>query len=252
MHPALKLSALRLACSRGFSTGSISRGVRLPVLPQAPDPALPALEATHGDGGLARQPPPPPPAGAPPQQQPPPPAEGTAAALSSQLLADLERSGRVHKETLALMEGAPEWQGYEANVNFDLNVLRMRYAATPGVPMTPARRAQMQAHLRAAQAKVMEEHATAAARKFVDSLAPREVAALRDMVGRLDTPGVGAPLAAAAAAARAGEDAAAEYRVSAEGLKDALWEVSAALGAAEAKAQGRGRGGGGGGSSSRK
>jgi len=132
----------------------------------------------------------------------------------------------VHKETLSLMEGAPEWQNYESQANYELNMLRMRYASTPDTSMTPARRAQMQAHLRATQGKIMEEHATEAAKKFVESLAPREVALLRGMIGRLDAPGVGAPLAA-----QAGEKAESYegFRVSAENLKEALWEVSTAL-----------------------
>ena len=155
----------------------------------------------------------------------------------------MERSGRIHKETLGLMEGSPEWQGYESQVNFDLNMLRLRYAATPDAPMTPARRAQLAAHLRAAQAKVMEEHATAAARKFVESLSPKEVDVLRDMVGRLDTPGVGAPLAAQEAAKR--DSGYESFKVSAEKLKDALWDLSSALGGGGGESQGGGGRGGG-------
>jgi len=124
------------------------------------------------------------------------------------------------------MEGSKEWQDYESNVNFELNILRLRYAATPEAPMTPARRAQMQAHLRATQEKVMEEHAVEVARKFVESLSPKEVAELRDMVGRLDVPGVGVPLAEAI---EEKENSSESLRVSAETLKETLWELSSTL-----------------------
>ena len=132
------------------------------------------------------------------------------------------------------MESSKEWKDYESNVNFEMNVLRLRYAATPEAPMTPARRAQMQAHLRAIQKKVMEEHAVEAAKKFLDSLSPREVTELRDMVGRLDAPGVGSPMAEAT---EAKEDSYASLRVSAETLKDSLWELSTVL--ASEKKKGR-------------
>ena len=226
MHTSRLYQALvaTYAGCRAFSAGSITRGVRMPTLPSTPAPSPAALDA----GGSALAPLPP----------PAPAATPAGSSLTTQLLSDLDHSGRIHSETLRLMEGSAEWQGYESHVNFDMNVLRMRYAATPDAPLTPARRSQMQAHLRAAQAKVMEEHATAAARKFVESLTPQEVTALRDMVGRLDTPGVGAPLAAQGAGQADGYE---KYRVSAENLRDALWEVSAALGKDPAAAKG-GRG----------
>lgn len=148
----------------------------------------------------------------------------------------------MHKETLALMEGSKEWQDYESNVNFEMNILRLRYAATPDAPVTPARRAQMQAHLRAVQAKVMEEHATEAAQRFVESLSSKEVGELRDMVGRLDVPGVGAAMAEAIKAKGEGYQS---FQLSAEALKDTLWEVSSALGGGAGGGGGRGGGGGG-------
>jgi AMMECR1 domain-containing protein len=144
------------------------------------------------------------------------------------VLSDLAQRGRVHAATLALVERTPEWRNYESEVNFELNVLRMRYASTPGSPMTPMRRAQMQAHLRAAQRKVMEEHADRAAKAFVGALAPGDAAALRGVVGRLDTPGLGRRALEGAAGA-AGEDAE-SLRVAAEELRDSLWELSALVG----------------------
>ncbi len=151
----------------------------------------------------------------------------------------------MHRETLAAVEATREWADYEGHVNFELNMLRLRYASTPNAPMTPARRAQMQAHARAKQSAVMEEHAGEAARKFVESLAPGEITALRDLVARLDPPGVGALVARGTDGDFfAGGDDEPSPAVSAEALKDALEQVGSALGAAAAAGKKRGGGGG--------
>jgi len=237
--PTPLFRALRAGGRPLSSVGSILRsarlgGLRLPALP----PAAPALPAPRAGAGAA----------APAVAAAPPPAAAALAAgpappTAARVLDDLRRAGRVHAATLALMEGASEWRDYEAEVHFELTALRARYAPAPDAPATPARRAQMQAHLRAAQARVMDAHATRAARAFVAGLSAAQARALRAEVGRLDAPGVGAPLADAAAAAEAGSHAA--LRVSAEERKDALWQLSTSL--AEGEKRGGGGGGGGGG-----
>lgn len=225
---------------RSFS-GSITRGGRLGGLrvpQQQPEPQI-SLPGPPGQSGSVTPPPPP----SPTLPTPGVPGAGSAGGdgTIAHLISDLQQSGKVHKETLALMEGSKEWQDYESNVNFEMNILRLRYAATPDAPVTPARRAQMQAHLRAVQAKVMEEHATEAAQRFVESLSSKEVGELRDMVGRLDVPGVGAAMAEAIKAKGEGYQS---FQLSAEALKDTLWEVSSALGGGAGGGGGRGGGGG--------
>jgi hypothetical protein len=158
------------------------------------------------------------PSDAPPQPHP-----------ASLLLADLARAGKVASETLKVVEQSGAWRDYESHVNFELNMLRLRYSSTPDVPNSTARRTQLGAHVRAKQAEVMAEHATAAAREFVESLSAREVAELRALVSRLDAPGSGAGVAP-------GElEAERTVAVTAEELRDALWSVSTELAKAEAK-----------------
>ena len=147
---------------------------------------------------------------------------------ASLLLADLARAGKVASETLKVVEQSGAWRDYESHVNFEVNMLRLRYSSTPDVPNSTARRTQLGAHVRAKQAEVMAEHATAAAREFVESLSAREVAELRALVSRLDAPGSGASVAP-------GElEAERAVAVTAEELRDALWSVSTEL----AKAKG--------------
>jgi len=156
-------------------------------------------------------------------------AAAPAESPTARVLADLAARGKVHAATLALVEGTPEWRNYESEVNYELNVLRLRYASTPGTPMTPMRRAQMQAHLRAAQRKVMEEHAGRAAAAYVAGLAPGEAEALRGAVARLDTPGVGRGVLEAAEGA--GGASVERLRLQAEELRDSLWALSSLVGA---------------------
>jgi hypothetical protein len=235
------MSPLFLALRRSYSSsslpGSISRagrlgGARLPTLSAALAAAAaaraPALPPPAGAAPAAPLPAPPSSLAAPSDTALPDEARGAAESPTARVLADLAARGRVHAATLALVERTPEWRNYESQVNFELNVLRMRYATTPGTPMTPQRRAQMQAHLRAAQRKAMEEHADRAAAAFVEGLAPGEAAALRTMVARLDTPGVGqAVLERASDAPGASAE---RLRVQAEELRDALWDLSSLVG----------------------
>jgi hypothetical protein len=145
------------------------------------------------------------------------------------VLAELEKAGRVARASLAAVEASGEWRDYEAHVNFELNHLRVRYAASADGGGA-ARMAQLNAHVRAKQAAVMDEHATAAARAFVESLSSREVTDLRSRISRIDMPGVGASVA------RGGMDETSDEQVavSAEELRDALWQVSTELAKAEA------------------
>ena len=79
---------------------------------------------------------------------------------------ELEAHGALHDATLRTIEDAEEWQDYDAHVSFELAALRHRYVSTD-TPMTPARRAQMQAHLRQKQREVMETHASRVATQFL-------------------------------------------------------------------------------------
>lgn len=148
--------------------------------------------------------------------------------------AELEAHGELHDATLRTIEDAEEWQDYDADVSFELAALRHRYISTDA-PMTSARRAQMQAHLRQKQREVMEEHASRAASQFLDALTASEKAELRKRFLRLDA--AGTPLTAAVPA---GSGAA---EVSPEAMKDALWEASEALAAAERQGVAPGTGG---------
>jgi hypothetical protein len=254
MHAAARALCAARAPGGGAARfiGSISRaarpgGFRFPRLPaaragagaDAADAAIAATMAAAGARGGA------PaaagggaeasalvPAGAAAAPAPADAAAGAAAHPAARVLADLAAAGRVARETLAVVEASGEWRDYEAHVNFELNHLRVRYAATPDAPATAARRAQLAAHVRAKQAAVMEEHADEAARAFVESLTPREVADLRARVARLDAPGSGA---GARAAADARNEKRAGVAVSAEQLRDALWAVSTELAKATRK-----------------
>lgn len=164
---------------------------------------------------------------------------------ASAVLAELEKAGRVARASLSAVEASGEWRDYEAHVNFELNHLRVRYAASADGGGA-ARMAQLNAHVRAKQAEVMEEHATAAAGAFVESLSSREVADLRSRISRLDAPGVGASVAEG----RVNGETDAQVAVTAEQLRDALWDVSTELAKAEALDKANlsrsGNGGGGG------
>lgn len=137
---------------------------------------------------------------------------------------ELEAKGELHDATLRTIEDAEEWQDYDAHVSFELAALRHRYISTD-TPMTPARRSQMQAHLRQKQAEIMDMHATRAAERFVSSLTASEKAALRQRFLHLDAAGTPLSLAPRSPGAE----------VSPEQMKEALWEASAALASAERK-----------------
>ncbi len=140
------------------------------------------------------------------------------------------------------MERVPEWREYDAHVTYELDMLRARYAAS-GEAMTPTRRAQMAAHLKAKQREVMEKHAEAAAERYMASLSPQQVEALRAQLRRVD--------------ASVPEDVPTTTKPGGESmfdkeLKDALWELSSMMAAAQAAAKSKGggdggKGGGGGG-----
>lgn len=143
------------------------------------------------------------------------------------VLSDLAQLGKVRRESLEVMEKAPEWQDYESHVNFELNMLRMRYVSTENEPMTPARRAQMQAHLKAKQQEIMELHAEEAAKSFVESLSSNEMKLLRQMISRLD-PEIKLGVEALGPSGDA-HVIQSQLQVSSEKVKNALWEVSSAL-----------------------
>ena len=102
------------------------------------------------------------------------------------VIRDLEERNAVHTASMAAVERSREWRDYDAHAHLELGLLRLRYSE--GEPMTAQRRAQMQAHLRAKQLEVMEEHATQAADAFVRALSPREAEELRATMLRIDAP----------------------------------------------------------------
>ena len=105
------------------------------------------------------------------------------------VIRDLEERNAVHAASMAAVERSREWRDYDAHAHLELGLLRLRY--TEGEPMTAQRRAQMQAHLRAKQIEVMEEHATQAAEAFVRALSPSEADELRASMLRIDAPAIG-------------------------------------------------------------
>lgn len=136
----------------------------------APPSALAVVETSPAHAA-----PPPPPLPAPPSR----------ADVMAAVVADLAERGRLHRATMEAIESTQEWQGYDAQVTFELMLLRHRYVSTDA-PMNAARRSQMQAHLRAKQRQVMEEHAERLAEEFVGSLTAAERAAFRAEFLRLD------------------------------------------------------------------
>lgn len=137
---------------------------------------------------------------------------------------ELEAHGALHDATLRTIEDAEEWQDYDAHVSFELAALRHRYVSTD-TPMTPARRAQMQAHLRQKQREVMETHASRVATQFLTALTPSEKDELRQRFLRLDASGI--PLSASQASNEGGTE------ISPEQMKEALWSASEALASSE-------------------
>lgn len=146
--------------------------------------------------------------------------------MTSKVLADLTEKGEIHDETLQAMEESEEWRNYEAEVQFEMVMMRSRYAAD-GEQMTSQRRSQMQAHLRQVQQKVMNEHADKAARKFVEGVTAEEVRLLRRILTRID----GMPTSTDGG--RAMLDIGTVKTVDGQELKHALWQLSEELGKAE-------------------
>ena len=138
--------------------------------------------------------------------------------------------GELHDATLRTIEDAEEWQDYDAHVSFELAALRHRYISTDA-PMTPARRSQMQAHLRQKQLQIMGTHASRVAEQFLSALTTSEKEELRRRFLRLDA--IGTPLAVTPVKTGA--------EVSPEQMKQALWEVSETL--ADAERRGKAPGG---------
>jgi hypothetical protein len=86
---------------------------------------------------------------------------------------------------MEIMEKSPEWQDYDAHVNYELIMVRDRYAAAKE-PLNGARRAQLTAHLRATQEEVMEAHADAAVEQLLATLSPTEIDQLRTKLRHID------------------------------------------------------------------
>ena len=107
----------------------------------------------------------------------------------TEALAELAEGRVVRDETIRAVEETPEWQNYEAEVDFEMQLLRQRYTAS-GQKLTPARRQQMSAHLEQVQHKVMDEHASIAAENFTASLTSKEKDELRELFGKLHADGV--------------------------------------------------------------
>jgi hypothetical protein len=166
---------------------------------------------------------------------------GPSQQLARQVIHDLAVQQAVHKETLKAMEQTEQWQNYEAHVTFELNMLRSRYHASTEA-MTPARRSQLAAHLKAKQSEVMEEHADVAATSFLNSLTAEEKQKLAETLGRIDSARLDPVLlgavgeAAVSSAARTASVSASREGgpkmgdTKAEALTNALWHVSSVLG----------------------
>jgi len=147
------------------------------------------------------------------------------------VIRDLEERNAVHAASMAAVERSREWRDYDAHAHLELGLLRLRYSE--GEPMTAQRRAQMQAHLRAKQLEVMEEHATQAAEAFVQALAPGEADELRASMLRIDAPapggGGGAGAGAGAGAGGGGSKHSVGTSAFDDELRDALAELSLIL-----------------------
>jgi hypothetical protein len=94
----------------------------------------------------------------------------------------------VLSEQLKVVTDTEEWQEYNAEAEFELDVLRSRYANS-GEPMTPQRTAQFQAHHRKLQMHIMEQAAEKAAQKFFLGLTSKEREKLRQEFQELEATG---------------------------------------------------------------
>lgn len=106
--------------------------------------------------------------------------------MTAKVLADLTSQASLHRETMAIIESSQQWKDYDSHVSFELLMLKNRYASSPDIAMTAERRAQMQAHLRAKQAQIMEMHADKAAEAYLLSLTSDEKEALARKLLRVE------------------------------------------------------------------
>jgi len=83
----------------------------------------------------------------------------------------------------------PEWKAYDQHVSFEMNLVRARYTSTDEA-MTDSRRAQMSAHLKHVKGAVMEEHAEAAADKFLAGLSEGDRDRLAAVANQLSDAGM--------------------------------------------------------------
>jgi len=144
-------------------------------LPARPGPASGPSAVVPMDGG-------PPPA--PPSED----ASEYSGRSMALVLEDLEKGAAIHTETMKVIEGSQEWKDYDSHISFEMLMLKHRYQTSSDYAMTTARRAQLQAHLRAKQQAVMEQHAEMAARAFLESMTSGERTALKGRLLRIDAP----------------------------------------------------------------
>lgn len=98
-----------------------------------------------------------------------------------------------HVQVMKVIESSPEWADYDAHVTFEILAVRHAYASgasegdARGAAMTPARRSQMQAHVRQVQQRVMEQHAEEVAAAYVASLTAKEASRVRQQLLSIET-----------------------------------------------------------------
>eukprot|EP01138_Halocafeteria_seosinensis_P013194 gb/GECG01013476.1/.p1 GENE.gb/GECG01013476.1/~~gb/GECG01013476.1/.p1 ORF type:complete len:362 (+),score=67.50 gb/GECG01013476.1/:1-1086(+) len=110
-------------------------------------------------------------------------------ATIGEALDEVEQRGELRDEMIQAIGETPEWKAYDQEVDFETNVVKNRYYAAEE-KMTPARRAQMSAHVKQVHEAVMEKHANEIAENFVESLSSKEKDKLRDQFNRIDAKGV--------------------------------------------------------------
>ncbi len=108
------------------------------------------------------------------------------------VMSDLEQLIQERDLTEAQVEALsdmPEWKAYDQHVSFEMNLVRARYTSTEET-MTDSRRAQMSAHLKHVKGAVMEEHAEAAAQRFLAGLSDDDREQLSSVANQLSDAGV--------------------------------------------------------------
>lgn len=204
-------AAAAAAAAAGGVPGAIPVGASSPPLslPASASPSSTTQAVAPSTGAaIATMPPPAASAASPPAQMPRRQRPVDAASLVARAAGDLAAAGRLHDETMAMIEASEEWRDYDAHVTFELNLLRHRYTveagAVGGGAMDTARRTQLQEHLRQKQAAVMTEHAEELASEMVALMTPEERSRLTAALWRVDAPEAAAAAAAALPAATAG------------------------------------------------